>query len=147
MCHILLNRLVFFRIFVHLCLYLVDLSLDVVEGPLLRLLHLDHHLLDLLELLEGVGLHLLERLLLGDKHTEFVFVTVLARWHVGEEGVLYGSARLVARFLLETDTTFLTLSVACVKIIPMDVILALSCLLLLRRKLHVRHILRLLLLS
>lgn len=39
---------------------LVDLLLQVLEGPLLALLHLDQHLLHLLELLEVVGLDLVE---------------------------------------------------------------------------------------
>ena len=80
--HILLYRLVLLRISVHLCLNLINFSLDIVEGPLLRFLHLDHHLLDLLELLEGVGLHLLEGLLFRDEHAEFVFVAVFAGGHV-----------------------------------------------------------------
>lgn len=62
--HVLVDLLILLLILVHVCLYLIDLRLDVVKAPLLRLLHLDHHLLDLLELLEGVGLHLLEGLLL-----------------------------------------------------------------------------------
>ena len=48
----------------------VDLALNVVEGPLLRFLHLNHHLLNLLELLEAVGLHFFELLLFGYKHVE-----------------------------------------------------------------------------
>jgi len=62
--HVLLYSLVFFGVFVHLCLNFIDFRLNVVEGPLLRFLHLDHHFLDLFELLEGVGLHLLKGLLL-----------------------------------------------------------------------------------
>ena len=48
----------------------VDLALNVVEGPLLRFLHLNHHLLNLLELLEAVCLHFFELLLFGYKHVE-----------------------------------------------------------------------------
>jgi hypothetical protein len=55
---------------INLLLNLIYLSLDISERPLLRLLHLDHHLLDLLELLEGVSLHRLKLLLLRDKHVE-----------------------------------------------------------------------------
>ena len=44
--------------------------LDIVERPLLGFLHLDHHLLDLLKLLEAVGLHFLELLLFRDKHIQ-----------------------------------------------------------------------------
>ena len=44
-------------IFINLALDLVNLGLHITEGPLLRLLHLDHHLLDLFELLERISLH------------------------------------------------------------------------------------------
>jgi hypothetical protein len=52
------------RIGVHFFLDFVDLPLNVVETPLLRFLHLNHHLLDLFELLETVRLHLLKLFLL-----------------------------------------------------------------------------------
>lgn len=61
---VVLLLLVFLVVLIDLLLHLADLGLDVVEGPLLRFLHLNHHLLDLLELLETVGLHLLQLLLL-----------------------------------------------------------------------------------
>lgn len=66
----------------------IDLALDVVKGPLLRFLHLNHHLLDLLELLEAVSLHLLELFLLGYKHIQPCLL-------VTEESVLNHVAFLV----------------------------------------------------
>lgn len=70
-----------FMMQINLLLNLVYLRLNVVETPLLTLLHLDHHLLDLFELLETVGLHLLELLLFLDQHLETFLV-------FAEEGVL-----------------------------------------------------------
>jgi hypothetical protein len=49
-------------------LNLVNFLLDIVERPLLRLLHLYHHLLNLFELLEAVCLHLFKLLLLRHEH-------------------------------------------------------------------------------
>lgn len=52
----------------HLLFKILNLYLDIVEWPLLWFLHLDHHLLNLLELLEIVSLHLLDLFLLRDQH-------------------------------------------------------------------------------
>jgi hypothetical protein len=49
--------------------HLVDLLLEVLEGPLLTLLHLDQHLLHLVELLVVVSLQFLELRLLLCQHT------------------------------------------------------------------------------
>lgn len=54
----------------------IDLSLDVTKGPLLRLLHLNHHFLNLFELLKAVGLHLFELLLFLNEHIEASFFIV-----------------------------------------------------------------------
>jgi len=51
-------------VFINLLLNLIYLRLDISERPLLGLLHLDHHLLDLLELLERISLHRLKLFLL-----------------------------------------------------------------------------------
>lgn len=80
-----LSFLIFLMVLVYLLLHRIDLSLNVVEGPLLRLLHLNHHLLDLLELLETVSLHLLKLLLLRHQHVQSSFL-------LAKEGVLYCSA-------------------------------------------------------
>lgn len=48
-----------FMIFIHLFLHWINLSLYIIERPLLRLLHLNHHLLDLFKLLEAIRLHFL----------------------------------------------------------------------------------------
>lgn len=48
----------------------IDFLLYVVERPLLRLLHLNHHLLNLFELLKAVCLHLLKLLLFRDQHLQ-----------------------------------------------------------------------------
>jgi hypothetical protein len=42
----------------------VDFVLDIVKTPLLTFLHLDHHLFNLLELIEIVLLHLVQLFLL-----------------------------------------------------------------------------------
>ena len=57
-------------VLINFLLDLVDLGLNVAETPLLGLLHLNHHLLDLFELLKAVCLHLLELLLLLDEHIQ-----------------------------------------------------------------------------
>ena len=70
-----------------------------------------------------------------------VFFLVRAR----EKGVL--DHVLVWGLLLVLESAFLTLSITIVEIVTMNEVLALSSLLLLSWKLHVRHILRLLLLA
>ena len=61
---------------INLLLNLIYLRLDISERPLLGLLHLDHHLLDLLELLERISLHRLKLFLLWDKHVETSLIVV-----------------------------------------------------------------------
>ena len=90
-----LSFLIFLMVLVYLLLHCIDLSLDVVEGPLLRLLHLNHHFLDLLELLETVSLHLLKLLLLRHQHVQSSFL-------LAKEGVLYYSA--VVAFTLDRQS-------------------------------------------
>ena len=76
MSQILSHVLFFLMIYINFVLNIINLTLNVVEGPLLRLLHLNHHFLDLFELLETVGLHLLKLLLFLNKHAQAsVFVT------------------------------------------------------------------------
>ena len=58
-------------------------------------------------------------------------MAVFAGGHIGEEGVLEGSARLVDRLLLEADAALLALSVAVVKVITVDKVLTFRCRLLL----------------
>jgi hypothetical protein len=142
--HVLIDLLIFLLVLIHMSLNFINLSLNIIERPLLRFLHLDHHLLDLLELLEGVGLHLLKGLLLCDEHAQLIWVVFLL---VGtrEEGML--DYVIVWGLLLVLESAFLTLSITVVEIVTMNKVLALSSLLLLSRKLHVRHILRLLLLA
>ena len=64
LCHVLL----FFVININLILYAVNLCLNIIKWPLLRLLHLYHHLLYLFKLLEAVCLHLFKLPLLLNKH-------------------------------------------------------------------------------
>ena len=68
MCHIACQVLFFLFVCVYGALNWVNFSLNIIKGPLLGLLHLNHHLLDLLELLEAVGLHLFKLFLFVDEH-------------------------------------------------------------------------------
>jgi hypothetical protein len=63
-------------VLINFLLDLVDLSLDVTKRPLLGLLHLDHHLLNLLELLETVCLHLFQLFLLLNQHIQACFLII-----------------------------------------------------------------------
>lgn len=60
----------FLHVLVDRALDRVDFSLDLVEAPLLRFLHLDHHFLNLFELLETVCLHFFKLFLLVYKHLQ-----------------------------------------------------------------------------
>jgi hypothetical protein len=61
---------------INLVLNAVNLSLYIIERPLLRLLHLYHHFLNLFELLETISLHLFKLALFLNEHAEScVFVT------------------------------------------------------------------------
>ena len=64
MCQILGVVLFLLVIIVNFLLNLVNLTLNIAKTPLLGLLHLHHHLLNLFELLETVSLHFLELFLL-----------------------------------------------------------------------------------
>ena len=68
MSHVLREVLLLLAVLIYFLLDFINLTLNVVETPLLRLLHLNHHLLDLLELLEAIRLHFLQLLLLCDEH-------------------------------------------------------------------------------
>jgi hypothetical protein len=68
MSHVLSEVLLFLAVLIYFLLNFIDLALDVVETPLLRLLHLNHHLLNLFELLEAVSLHFLQLLLFCHQH-------------------------------------------------------------------------------
>ena len=98
--------LLFLVVRVQLLLHWLYLRLYVVEGPLLWLLHLNHHFLDLLELLETVSLHLLKLLLLRHQHVQSSFL-------LAKEGVLYCSA--VVAFALDRQSWSGTLWPAVVK--------------------------------
>jgi len=74
--HVLGIVLLLLAVGVNFSLYLINLSLNVIETPLLGFLHLNHHLFDLFELLEAVGGHLLELLLFGDKHVKARLITL-----------------------------------------------------------------------
>ena len=87
-CQVLGLILFFLVVPANLLLNLVYLSLDVVKTPLLTFLHLNHHFLDLLKLLETVGLHLFELLLLRHQHVQACLV-----W-LPEECVLHHFAAL-----------------------------------------------------
>ena len=54
--HLLPLTLILLFILLHLLLQILDLRLNIAEGPLLRLLHLNHHFLNLFKLLEIVSL-------------------------------------------------------------------------------------------
>lgn len=58
----------FFRIF-----DIVNLCLNIGEWPLLTLLHLNHHFLNLFKLLETIGLHFFKLLLFRNQHVESSF--------------------------------------------------------------------------
>lgn len=60
----------FFMIVINFLLYLVNLRLNITKRPLLALLHLNHHLLNLLKLLETICLHFFQLLLLLNQHVE-----------------------------------------------------------------------------
>lgn len=47
---------------------IINLSLNIAEGPLLTLLHLNHHFLNLFKLLETIWLHFFKLLLFRNKH-------------------------------------------------------------------------------
>ena len=66
----------FLMIIINFLLDRVYLGLDVSKTPLLGFLHLDHHFLNLLELLKAVCLHFFELLLLLDKHIKASFFIV-----------------------------------------------------------------------
>ena len=74
-------------------LHIIDLPLHVVEGPLLALLHLNKHLLHLLELLEVVCLHLFELLLLIHHDGQRLSLRFLGA-ALAEEGLLVTVARV-----------------------------------------------------
>lgn len=72
MSHVLCEVLLFLAIVIHFVLNLIYLTLNVVEAPLLRLLHLNHHLLNLFELLEAICLHFFKLFLLCNKHSQTI---------------------------------------------------------------------------
>lgn len=70
---VMLLFLVFFMVLIYFLINWFNLRLNIIERPLLRLLHLDHHLLDLFELLKTICLHLFELFLLRNKHVQTSF--------------------------------------------------------------------------
>ena len=85
-------------IVVNFLLDLVYLALNVTKTPLLWLLHLDHHLLNLFELLEAICLHFFKLLLFLDKHVETCLFVV------AKEGMLDFITNLQAIFSLLAES-------------------------------------------
>jgi len=72
MSHFLSCSDLFLFICINCLLDFIYLALDIVEAPLLRFLHLNHHLLNLLKLLKRICLHLFELFLLTDEHLKSI---------------------------------------------------------------------------
>lgn len=98
LCHWKISNLVLHTIF--RILNFSNLLLNIVKRPLLTLLHLYHHLLNLFELLKAVGLHLFKLLLFRNKHIKTGFF-------VPKESVLYYF--IIFLFFSEFNSTMYTL--------------------------------------
>jgi len=59
---------------IHLILNIIYFNLNIIEWPLLRLLHLNHHLLNLLKLLEIICLHFFNLFLLRYQHVQTILI-------------------------------------------------------------------------
>ena len=86
---------------------IVDLCLNIIERPLLAFLHLNHHFLNLFELLETIGLHFFKLFLFRYEHIKSCLI-------ISKEGMLNHFIALIFLKLNASLDTFFPSLIKCI---------------------------------